>query len=346
MVKNMISVIVPVYNAEKFIDRCIKSILNQNYNDFEIILVDDGSPDKCPKICDEWAEKDERIKVIHKINGGVSSARNTGLKVAKGEFVTFVDSDDTLYDCALLNMNNLMDSETDFVICSHNDVKIENVLVKPYIENVKTYTANEIKTDKFIEFDETVWWPWGKLFRMSIIKKNNLEFDTNISFGEDHIFNLLYAKHIDKNVVISDIVAYNYYTFTMGLCSKIYPNYHEIQKYILDRLFEFFDTPPKKYKDYFSLAYFTGVIDYYLYSYSFNKSIKYISQTLDVFKSCINDELISTCFTKKQIELLKAGKTKQFALSYLLNNPDKTIIRKAKINGKKVLEKALDVLKK
>ena len=144
-----------------------------------------------------------------------------------------------------------MDSETDFVICSHNDVKIENVLVKPYIENVKTYTANEIRTDKFIEFDETVWWPWGKLFRMSIIKKNNLEFDTNISFGEDHIFNLLYAKHIDKNVVISDIVAYNYYTFTMGLCSKTYPNYHEIQKYILDRLFEFFDTPPKKYKDYF-----------------------------------------------------------------------------------------------
>lgn len=181
---------------------------------------------------------------------------------------------------------------------------------------------------------------------MSIIKKNNLEFDTNISFGEDHIFNLLYAKHIDKNVVISDIVAYNYYTFTMGLCSKTYPNYHEIQKYILDRLFEFFDTPPKKYKDYFSLAYFTGVIDYYLYSYSFNKSIKYISQTLDVFKSCINDELIITCFTKKQIELLKAGKTKRFALSYLLNNPDKTIIRKAKINGKKVLEKALDVLKK
>jgi glycosyltransferase involved in cell wall biosynthesis len=165
MVKNMISVIVPVYNAEKFIDRCIKSILNQNYNDFEIILVDDGSPDKCPKICDEWAEKDERIKVIHKINGGVSSARNAGLKVAKGEFVTFVDSDDTLSDCALLNMNNLMDSETDFVICSHNDVKIENVLVKPYIENVKTYTANEIRTDKFIEFDETVWWPWGKLFR-------------------------------------------------------------------------------------------------------------------------------------------------------------------------------------
>ena len=119
----MISVIVPVYNAEKFIDRCIKSILNQNYNDFEIILVDDGSPDKCLKICDEWAEKDERIKVIHKINGGVSSARNAGLKVAKGEFVTFVDSDDTLYDCALLNMNNLMDSETDFVICSHNDCK-------------------------------------------------------------------------------------------------------------------------------------------------------------------------------------------------------------------------------
>ena len=90
----MISVIVPVYNAEKYLDKCVESIVNQTYKDLEIILVDDGSPDNCPAMCDEWAKKDGRIKVIHKSNGGVSSARNVGLDSFSGEYVTFIDSDD------------------------------------------------------------------------------------------------------------------------------------------------------------------------------------------------------------------------------------------------------------
>ena len=89
-----ISVIVPIYNTEKYLARCIESILCQTYTNLEIILVDDGSPDSCPRICDEYAEKDERIKVIHKPNGGLSDARNSGLKIANGEYVIFLDSDD------------------------------------------------------------------------------------------------------------------------------------------------------------------------------------------------------------------------------------------------------------
>ena len=89
-----ISCIVPVYNVEKYLRRCVDSILNQTFTDFELILVDDGSPDNSPAICYEYAVKDSRIKVIHKVNGGVSSARNVGLDVAKGEWICFVDSDD------------------------------------------------------------------------------------------------------------------------------------------------------------------------------------------------------------------------------------------------------------
>lgn len=90
----MISVIVPVYKVEKYLDKCVQSILGQTYSDFELILVDDGSPDDCPRLCDEYAQMDKRVKVIHKTNGGLSDARNMGVNQAKGEYVTFIDSDD------------------------------------------------------------------------------------------------------------------------------------------------------------------------------------------------------------------------------------------------------------
>ena len=89
-----LSIIVPVYKVEQYINKCIDSILNQTFTDFELILVDDGSPDNCGKICDEYAQKDERVRVIHKENGGVSSARNLGIDEAKGEYVSFIDPDD------------------------------------------------------------------------------------------------------------------------------------------------------------------------------------------------------------------------------------------------------------
>lgn len=90
----MISVIIPVYKVEQYLDECVESVVRQTYTDLEVILVDDGSPDGCPALCDRWAKKDSRIKVVHKKNGGLSSARNAGLAVARGEYIGFVDSDD------------------------------------------------------------------------------------------------------------------------------------------------------------------------------------------------------------------------------------------------------------
>ena len=102
-----VSVIIPVYRVEKYLDRCVKSIVNQTYRNLEIILVDDGSPDSCPQICDEWSFRDERIRTVHRDNGGLSCARNTGLSTATGDYVTFVDSDDwiaTSIVCSFLNV--------------------------------------------------------------------------------------------------------------------------------------------------------------------------------------------------------------------------------------------------
>lgn len=93
-IDSLISVIIPVYKVEEYLDRCVESILNQTYTNLEILLVDDGSPDNCPRLCDEYALKDARVRVIHKENGGLASARNAGLEKANGQFVSFIDSDD------------------------------------------------------------------------------------------------------------------------------------------------------------------------------------------------------------------------------------------------------------
>lgn len=113
-----ISVIIPVYNVEAYLNRCVESIVNQTYNNLEIILVDDGSPDKCSQICDDWEKRDKRIVVIHKENGGLSSARNTGLSVAHGDYIAFVDSDDYISPKMLdILMASVMDDDVDVAVC-------------------------------------------------------------------------------------------------------------------------------------------------------------------------------------------------------------------------------------
>ena len=114
----LISVIIPVYKVEEYLENCIQSVIKQTVSDLEIILVDDGSPDQCPEICDLWADKDSRIKVIHKENGGLSDARNAGMKVATGEYVSFIDSDDYIsLDFYETLLETIVDNDSDIVEC-------------------------------------------------------------------------------------------------------------------------------------------------------------------------------------------------------------------------------------
>lgn len=137
MQKELISVIIPIYNVEEYLDRCIESVVNQTYKNLEIILVDDGSPDSCPKKCDEWAKRDSRIVVIHKKNGGLSDARNAGLDTMNGEYVTFIDSDDYV-DKEYVNVlyNNLI----------NNGVEISQVEFYNEQENIEMTDNDEIVT--------------------------------------------------------------------------------------------------------------------------------------------------------------------------------------------------------
>lgn len=165
MNETLISVIVPVYNVEAYLDKCMESIVNQTYKNIEIVLVDDGSPDNCPSMCDKWAEKDSRIKVIHKQNGGLSDARNAGISYSHGDYITFVDSDDYLAeDCIavlydVLRSNNAEMSVASFEYVYHDAVKKRNFTANTEIYTPQQYmlsyyanVANDAMFEKAVSF--------------------------------------------------------------------------------------------------------------------------------------------------------------------------------------------------
>ena len=181
----LFSIIVPVYKTEKYLDKCILSILKQSYKDFELILVDDGSPDNCPIICDEYKKKDKRIKVLHKENGGVSSARNAGLTVAEGEYIWFIDSDDYIETFSLQQLYEAQkEQKADLYV--FNNGSIHEMSIGNIDEFLEKYYFTYI-----LGFG-----PWNKLYKRNVISSNNLKFDTQETIGEDLLFNVNYYKAI------------------------------------------------------------------------------------------------------------------------------------------------------
>ncbi|MBE5740947.1 MAG: glycosyltransferase [Clostridiales bacterium] len=180
-----VSVIVPVYKVEKYLDKCVESVVNQTYKNLEIILVDDGSPDKCPQMCDEWAKKDERIKVVHKQNGGLSSARNAGIEIAKGEFLMFVDSDDTI-NPQMIEILIRIQSETssDITMCSWKKVHdINNPKNKTYdVEKLVcvVYENDEVFALLYNKKVPLIMAAWAKIY------KRNLFTDVRYPEGKIH----------------------------------------------------------------------------------------------------------------------------------------------------------------
>lgn len=200
-----VSIIVPVYKAEKYIHRCIDSILAQTFTDWELLLVDDGGPDRSGEICDEYAKKDKRIRVFHKENGGVSSARNLGIDKAEGEWIAFVDSDDMLEKSYLLDFP-IEECKADLYIQGYKKIKNGKVI------EVKNLLCKENSFECIVasaEDNNIINSPCFKLFRTSIIKDNNIRFDTQLSIGEDHLFSLQYLFCI-KNIGYTHASGYYY----------------------------------------------------------------------------------------------------------------------------------------
>ena len=166
--KALISLIIPVYKVEKYLEKCIQSLINQTYENLQIILVDDGSPDNCGKICDEYAKKDHRIEVIHKSNGGLSDARNKGLEIAKGEYIGFVDSDDYIEaDMYEVLYNLLKQYNADVSICNFYTVSQGKISIKNADNGINEY--NRIEILKEILLDKNIQsYAWNKLYKKEL----------------------------------------------------------------------------------------------------------------------------------------------------------------------------------
>lgn len=202
---NLISIIIPIYNAEKYINRCIKSIINQSYQELEIIVVNDGSTDNSLSFCEALAIQDNRIKVISQDNGGVSKARNTGLRLAKGEYVMFLDSDDyMLPDMCKTMLDVLHSKQADCVICGIQEP--EGGLWCPQ-RNIDYSTLEDFKRDFIYQLNTELLSPcWNKIFKRQLV--TNL-FNVDISFGEDLIFDLKYLNNCTRLSFITTPLVYH-----------------------------------------------------------------------------------------------------------------------------------------
>lgn len=196
-----ISIIMPVYNVEKYVGKAIESILAQTFTEYEFLIVDDGTPDRSGDICDEYAKKDSRIRVIHKENGGAPSARNTAIEIAKGKYVYFLDSDDWAEPDMLAEMYELAEkNNSQLVVCGfyidtyYGD---RNLSEKICVDD-KVYTdAKTFREESYRYFDRNMLYtPWNKLYRMDMIRKYDLRFPQTL--WDDFPFNLSYLFHVER----------------------------------------------------------------------------------------------------------------------------------------------------
>lgn len=212
MKQSKISIIVPVYNAEKYLRHCLDSILNQSFKDFELLLIDDGSKDRSGKICDEYAEKDKRVSVLHQVNQGVSVARNVGLEHAQGEWIYFPDSDDIVVENALEIMMKMCVEDIDYVMCGY-EVYDENGSCSYAIpeRQERVISREDALMEMFAPTDYRYQgYLWNKLFRASITRDNSLRFVKGIKFNEDRLYNVEYLCRIKGNVAYTTVPVYHY----------------------------------------------------------------------------------------------------------------------------------------
>ena len=208
MNNELISIIVPVYKVEKYLERCVKSIQEQTYTNLEIILVDDGSPDRCGQLCDEFAKLDERIKVYHKENGGISDARNYGIDKATGEYIGFVDSDDYIHESMYEKLYEAI-KKSGTMISECGLTRVYKNTLRPHYEG-KDYFLILDKQEylkEFLENRKVYGSVWCKLIHRDIAKK--IKFSVGMIY-EDALYNLELIKNVDKFTLISDSYYYYY----------------------------------------------------------------------------------------------------------------------------------------
>ncbi|MDR3185982.1 MAG: glycosyltransferase family 2 protein [Christensenellaceae bacterium] len=220
----MISIIIPVYNAEKYIDRCVKSIVEQTYDNLEILLLNDESKDNSLQKCTSWEKTDSRIRLINKKHGGVSSARNLGLEFVRGEYTMFVDSDDWIeHKTCEICLQKITQYKAQLCIYGHNTVDMNETLIEKCKYNCeKFFPSKQLPLCEFIKLrnidciDST----WGKLYQTELVKERR--FDTELNLGEDLSYNLQLL--FESSIVIIPELFYTYYQHSESLINGFVPS--------------------------------------------------------------------------------------------------------------------------
>ncbi len=237
----LVSIVIPIYKTDKYLERCIQSAVDQTYRNIEIILVDDGSPDRCPVICDQWEKRDSRIKVIHKQHGGVSSARNTGIDYSTGESLFFLDSDDCIHSqCIELLAECMTEHHADYVIGEHGltiqDFEKNKIIIH---DNVR---YQELSVEGFFKEGIEKGFVTGHLIKRKTI--GSARFDKEIRLGEDWIFNLklLMRGPITYSLVQQPLYCYVYHEDSAAANERGYEGYYLSANWCNDSIDQFADS--------------------------------------------------------------------------------------------------------
>ncbi len=299
--KEKISIIVPIYNVDKYLKRCLDSIINQTYKNIEILLIDDGSPDDCGAICDEYAKKDKRIKVIHKKNGGLSDARNYGIEASRGDYIMFIDSDDYISKnmCKIL-LKNALENNADIVTCNFKEIylnNIEKVNKQSQRERINVVSNIEAIYKYFIKNDLDMNVVWNKIYKRNLFfGENKIRFPVG-KLHEDDFTVYKFYYYSNKIVIISDVL---YYYFRRE--NSITGNFSE--KNLLDKI--------------------SAVLEQYNFIKDKEINLRYMIQAriIDNYKNflCIKEELSTK---KKIINNFLIDKNLSNIKKYIINNKGK-----------------------
>lgn len=290
----LVSIIIPVYKVEKYLRRCLESVRNQTYKNIEVILVDDGSPDGCPAICDEYAAKDKRFRVIHKENGGVDRARNVGLEnVTGGGYISVIDSDDWLPKRAIEELVGNDDSLIDFVCGSSYTVLISGKKQAAYLQD-DFFLKDE--SEKLSNCLGAVCTPWGKLYRKSIICDNHIRFPMDMKINDDTYFVFNYLRYCSTIATRSSRVYYYNHLNNTSLTRRYYPdlnNYYKLGYYMKLKSYDPSHLPLIEQSRIMEL--FQVASEHYVYNLPREEAINKIAETHEMFEEyfkLVDDEKI------------------------------------------------------